>query len=125
MLVEVAVLRVALPAQTQASSNDSSMRKQPLGLVGMKTRKNGSTATNPCRLRLVFMKARALHATPRFRSFHESLPDKASTQIFRHQQDDARVDTDYIRVVPVIQRIECIDESVFIPCRGITASNRL
>ncbi len=71
------------------------------------------------------MEARTLHSTLRFCRLHEGLPDKAGAQIFGHQQDDARVDPDYIGVIPVLEGIECVDESVFIPGRRITASNCL
>src|ERR1700676_1322097 len=46
---------------------------------------------------------------------HEMVPDKSRAGIFGHQQSDADVDPDYIRAVPVGERIESIDITVLLP----------
>ena len=55
------------------------------------------------------------HAALGFGILHEGLPDEGGARIFRHEHGDAGVDADDVGVVPVLQRIEGIDEAVAAP----------
>ena len=46
---------------------------------------------------------------------HERIPHKTGSRIFRHNHGDSGIDSDHIAVVPILQRVESINESVAAP----------
>src|SRR6266849_584616 len=56
-----------------------------------------------------------LHPAPHRIILHELLPHETRPRILCHQQCDPQVDPQHVRVVPVLQRIECVDESISAP----------
>lgn len=61
------------------------------------------------------LEAGYLHAAAGFIVLHKLFPDKTGAHVFRHQQRDAGVDAQHVGVVPVGERIEGVDETVFAP----------
>src|SRR5579864_2242764 len=84
----------------------------------------GLTSTSSSEV-LLLLKACSLHAPLCLRAFHKRVPHEPRSQILRHQQNDPRVDADYVRIIPVLQRIESVGEPVFVPRRGVLAANVL
>src|SRR6201989_2180547 len=71
------------------------------------------------------MEASPLHSTLGLRTLHECFPHKPGPQVLCHQQNDPRVDPDHVGIIPVLQGIEGINESVLGPCRGIFVADVL
>ena len=69
------------------------------------------------------MQTGAFHAPLRLRVLHESAPNEPRSQVLGHQQDDPRVDSDDVRIIPVLEGIKGIDEAVLGPGRGIPTSD--
>src|SRR3984885_3195673 len=65
------------------------------------------------------MEATCLHGGNRFGILHKGLPNEGGTQIFGHQQTDAKVDAEDIRIEPVQLRVEGVAETVTDP--GVVA----
>src|SRR5215472_12958632 len=99
------------------------MRKTQLRLVEARIALSGPSRT-PAPSALVSVESGALHATLRFLSFHERLPQESSAQVLGHQHGDARVDPDHVVVVPVFQWVEGIDKAILAPGGAVTAANR-
>src|SRR5215469_897240 len=59
--------------------------------------------------------SRSFHAAPRFRTLHESVPDKAGSRVLCHEHGDSRIDSNTVAVVPLFKRIECVHKSVLTP----------
>src|ERR1700757_2546351 len=55
----------------------------------------GLTSTSPSEV-LLLLKTCSLHAPLGLRTFHKRLPHEPRSQILRHQQNDPRVDADYV-----------------------------
>src|SRR6266481_5377923 len=58
---------------------------------------------------------RPLHPAPHRIILHELLPHETRPSILCHQQRDPQVDPQHVRVVPVLQWIECVDEPISPP----------
>src|SRR5215469_13102502 len=102
-------------ANRTSSPNSVWMRKWPLRLVC-----KGSRALPPLVPKvLLLMEACPLHPALCLRALHECVPYEARPEILRHHQDDPRINPDHISIVPVLQRIESIDEPVLRPCRRV------
>src|ERR1039458_3749945 len=70
------------------------------------------------RLAFIRFKAGAFHAASRLRILHKDFPDKPRTQILRHQQGDSGVNPDGVAIVPALERVEGIYESILAPGAG-------
>src|SRR5205085_12659095 len=64
-----------------------------------------------------------LHTALGLGILHESLPYVTGAGIFCHEQNDSRINTDHIRVVPVLKRIERVHETVTTPGPRIAIMN--
>src|SRR6202012_5506467 len=61
----------------------------------------------------------------RLRVFHEGLPNESSARVFCHEHGDASVDADDVSVIPFLQWVEGIDETVAAPRLGVMGSDVL
>src|SRR5579864_5753272 len=65
----------------------------------------------------------AFHSAACFGTLHKGIPDKPSPGVLCHQHRDSRINSNEAPIVPVLQRIKGIDETVLAPSRGIPALN--
>ena len=65
------------------------------------------------------MEAACLHGGDRFGILHEGIPDHRGAEIFCHQEADAEIDAEDVRIVPVEVGVEGVAETVAAP--GILA----
>src|SRR5215469_13092316 len=72
----------------------------------------------------VGLEAGSLHSNLRFWVLHKYLPDVAGAGILSHQHGDSKVNSNYVRVIPIGQRIEGVDKTINRPCPGIACANR-
>src|ERR1700728_2481566 len=64
---------------------------------------------------IVALKSGLGHAVLRFGIFHKGLPYEPAARIFCHEHGDAGIDPHNVVVVPVLQWVESIHETVFAP----------
>ena len=75
--------------------------------------------------RLIAFEPGTIHSALRLRILHKSLPYKTGAGIFRHYHGDSGIDSHHVAVVPILQRIECVNEAVVAPRpRFITVFDR-
>src|SRR5271163_1635047 len=74
---------------------------------------------------LVFNQPGSRHSALRFRRLHEGAPDEAGAQILGHEHRNARVDSDHVGIIPVLEWIERVNEAVLGPRRGVSVADRL
>src|SRR5579862_2092009 len=63
----------------------------------------------------ITLKTGPLQAMLHFLTLHKRVPNQCRAEIFRHQHGHARVDSDHVRVIPVFQGVEGVDEPVAAP----------
>src|SRR5579872_1585644 len=56
--------------------------------------------------------AGAIHSAPRLCVLHERLPDEPGSCVLSHEHCNSGIDADHIRVIPFLEWIERIDETI-------------
>ena len=64
---------------------------------------------------LISVEPGTLHPSACFWVFHEGVPNERRPRILRHYQSDPGIDSDDVGIVPVLRRIEGVDEAVAAP----------
>src|SRR5262250_816948 len=72
--------------------------------------------------KLIDLESGASHTAGCFRILHECVPDKPGPCVFGHYHRDPCVNSNDIVVVPFLERVECIHESIAAP-RTCTIAN--
>src|SRR4030095_1888468 len=65
--------------------------------------------------KLIDLESGAIHTAGCFRIFHECVPDKPSPCVLRHYHRDPCVNSNDVTVIPFLERVECIHESIAAP----------